>query len=275
MDDILSVHNVTPESIQLFMAECENNTTHIEALPRSVNDDLPKMQKCSSSIVDLEHTRFGPCIQLQGLSKPPCGQNEYHSAIFMDSAVAANGLLLPRMSMLKRENSVDDFLADDFCRTRSLHDFLSNPGLIQASNLISCSKSDTLSSTSGFTRGSSHSSNSTHASPSETGITKSKPSRRASKKYKRPQKPDLSRTSFSEEMQDRELRRRTQNREAQRRFRERGQYRAFQDFTRRLQAAVLSSTPVQPPPSMTFGIATRAPALLPTGAQPLLAPWFV
>ena len=148
------------------------------------------------------------------------------------------------MSKLKRQDSVDDFLANDLARTRSVAEYIQligDPKLDDAkpssdhkqtpAKLLqsSCGYSIVNPATPGDFEAMSGCAppKCTLHSPSEASKAPTKRSRR--------QMPASHAADMSEE--EREERRREQNREAQRRFRERRRYQEFEAFSHRLSVA--------------------------------------
>ena len=177
-----------------------------------------------------------------------------------------------------KRKSVDDFLSNDLCRAQSLNEFLSSPdpnfGVDMEVDIKEdyCTQQDyeRFSQKPRTSKGKvrheakalDHITTSDPSDSSETRGLKST-SKRVSSQTSSPT------LSSPEDLDERERRRRAQNREAQRRFRERGRYRAFQDFSKRLHAAVLTSFLPPPPPFEPPG--ARASSNNPS--QTMATPW--
>ena len=180
------------------------------------------------------------------------------------------------MSKLKRQDSVDDFLANDFARTRSVAEYIQligDPKLDDAkpssdhknqtpAKLLqsSCGYSIVNSATAGdfeATSGCAPPQCTLH-SPSEASKAPTKRSRR--------QMPASHAADMSEE--EREERRREQNREAQRRFRERRRYQEFEAFSHRLSVAAPTAAAPASMAATRQPTPTRAPRLSESSEPP-------
>jgi hypothetical protein len=159
----------------------------------------------------------------------------------------------PSLPKLKRQDSVDDFLADESSRRRCLADFIQLDDDSKGCAAKVNSKSESTSSWKPV-----------KAEPSEptvinsiadasirhvvevslptTATTSSPPLPKAAKNTKKRHRSEAP-VAEADGEEDRQERRREQNREAQRRFRERRKYREFQAFSGRLAAAAGFQTP--------------------------------
>jgi hypothetical protein len=207
VDDFLAGQRVLPEAIHQFMAE-------------NVFDNQRMCNNASEG--------DGSANQAQPVAQQP-------------------NQLPPIMPKLKRQDSVDDFLADDRARSRSLTDFI---------NLHEDEKSSTKRPKVDLTSDSLPAAIQTQ-SPEPTSHRPTEPSpppqadqtgataKSSARRRRRETTPSAGNSNSSEE--GREGRRREQNREAQRRFRERRKYLEFQAFSQRLAAAAAAAAAAQPP----------------------------
>ncbi len=217
VDDFLAGQRVLPEAIHQFMGE----------------NVLENQRLCTNS-------SEGDCP-----AHPPQVHND----------IQQSNQLPPIIPRLKRQDSVDDFLADDRARSRSLTDFI---------NLHEDEKSHSkrLKSTLTFhpapiqpkpsPESTSH--RQTEPNPPST-IAPPDTSSTGTKRRRRKDAGDSGEDA-------REGRRREQNREAQRRFRERRKYLEFQAFSQRLAAAAAAAAATQP--SSYYPAALPSPAFYPT-----------
>lgn len=151
---------------------------------------------------------------------------------------------------LKRQDSVDDFLADESSRRRCLKDFIQlddESNICQVNNLAGKPGQKDLqteSATIGIqvkAEPLASLSNESILPPSKNYVIL-----KASKTARKRQRTTAPAADHSGGIEERHERRREQNREAQRRFRERRKYKEFQAFSGRLAAAAGFQPPLTP-----------------------------
>ena len=207
VDDFLAEHNIPQDSIRQFMSEFALDS-----------------QRATTTTAFEGHSHELASMQTSTIT-------------------SANGEIRTPMPKLKRQDSVDDFLADDFARTRSVADFIKQMDVPQQEIARAYHKVEADPPHS-FKLMLTNPASARHLETKSVTVPKVQAAVRMAKlELKRRKRPATTATDSGDE--NREERRREQNREAQRRFRERRKYLEFEAFSHRLATSAAAAAATQ------------------------------